>query len=228
MKHTRVALFGISRSGKNYTIDDFLERSEASGMHFKHLSPMDMIRGMLGGRRLKDMSLAEKEELVREVREEIDRIAEENDVIVDEHYCYPSTFGGKALENGYYDEKLPHRILSITGHDTEYEVVFPESEFSKYDLMLCMSIDPEIIVDRCRTSEGSKRNDYITISEAGNWQQVEITGAFSKGHILIGQSLITDPKRSGEQVFEAVRIFTCGSDTVDGSASERSSPATVR
>lgn len=199
----RVALFGISRSGKNYTIEDFLERARAEGMDFIHLSPMDMIRGRLGSRRLRDMSLEEKTQLVKEVRDEIDRMAEEYNVIVDEHYCYPSTFGGKRLDNGYFDEKLPHDILKVKGHDSDYEVVFPRFEYDKYDLILCMDIDPSIIVDRCRTSEGAKRNDDITVEQAERWQQVEVDGALREGHTVKG-SLITDPKRSGKQVFDVV------------------------
>ena len=199
----RIALFGISRSGKNYTIDDFIELSKGQGLDFIHLSPMDMVRERLGIRKLRDMSLEEKTVLVNEVRAEIDGICEGHDVIVDEHYCYPATFGGKRLENGYFDEKLPNVILKVDGHDTDYEVVFPVSEYGKYDLILCMGIDPAIIVDRCRTSEGPKRNDDITVEQASRWQQVEIAGAFREGVIPDG-SLITDPKRSGEQVFRTV------------------------
>ena len=96
MNTTRVALFGISRSGKNYTIEDFLYRAGEAGLRFIHLSPMDMIRERLNGRRLRDMSLGEKTHLVEEVRREIHSISESNNVIVDEHYCYPSSFGGKS------------------------------------------------------------------------------------------------------------------------------------
>ena len=207
MKRIRVALFGISRSGKNYTIEDFLQLVGNDGLSFIHLSPMDMIRDRLGSRRLKDMPLGDKVDLVNEVRNEIDRICKNNNVIVDEHYCYPSTFGGKELDNGYFDEKLPHNILKMCGHDTDYEVVFPDTEYCKYDLFLCMNIDPGIIVERCRTSEGVKRNDEITIEQAKKWQQVEIMGAFQKGNNIEGLSLIDDPKKSGEQVYRAVSDY---------------------
>ncbi len=160
--HIRVGLFGVSRSGKNYTIDDFIELAKANGVEFIHLSPMDMIRARLCGRRLRDMSETEKLALVDEVRNEIDAVAERHNVIVDEHFCYPATFGGKKLENGYYDEKLPHDILSRPGYKTDYEVVFPRFESLKYDLFAVMSIDPNIIVERSRTSDGAKDNPYVT------------------------------------------------------------------
>jgi len=126
--HYRIGLFGVSRSGKNYTIDDFIGLAKDNGVEFVHMSPMDMIRARLGSRRLRDMPDDEKRALVTEVREEIDRIAKDHNIIVDEHFCYPSTFGGKKLENGYYDEKLPHDILHDMRYKVDYEVVFPRYE----------------------------------------------------------------------------------------------------
>ena len=76
-RHLRVGLFGVSRSGKNYTIDDFVERAAREGVEFRHLSPIDMVRARLGDRRLRDMFLEEKKELVSEVRAEIDRLKAE-------------------------------------------------------------------------------------------------------------------------------------------------------
>ena len=202
IRFVRVGLFGVSRSGKNYTIDDFIELAKANGVEFIHLSPMDMIRSRLDGRRLRDMSEEEKKALVKEVRDEIDRVASENNIIVDEHYCYPSTFGGKKLENGYYDEKLPHDILSIPGYSTDYEVVFPRFESRKYDLFTVMDIDPEIIVERSRTSEGAKYNPYVTAEEIDEWQRVEIEGLESESNVPLER--ITDPRASGIQLWNAV------------------------
>ncbi len=204
-KYLRIGLFGVSRSGKNYTIDDFIELARAGGIEFVHLSPMDMIRARLDGRRLRDMSENDKLALVREVRGEIDRAAEVSHIIVDEHFCYPATFGGKKLENGYYDEKLPHDILRRPGYATEYEVVFPRFESLKYDLFAVMDIDPEIIVERSRTSEGAKYNPIITAEEVSEWQKTEKEGLVLEGHVPVVP--ITDPRASGMQLWEAVRSY---------------------
>lgn len=59
-KCLRVGLFGVSRGGKNYTIDDFIELTRVNGVEFTHLSPMDMIRSRLNGCRLRDMPDSEK------------------------------------------------------------------------------------------------------------------------------------------------------------------------
>ena len=199
----RVGLFGVSRSGKNYTIDDFIELAKANGVEFVQLSPMDMIRARLDGRRLRDMSVAEKQALVDEVRNEIDTVAENHNVIVDEHFCYPATFGGRKLENGYYDEKLPHDILHLSGCVTDYEVVFPRFESLKYDLFAVMSIDPSVIVERSRTSEGAKYNPYVTAEEIREWQKVETEGLELDSRVPVVQ--ITDPRASGIQLWEAIR-----------------------
>ena len=201
-KFFRVGLFGVSRSGKNYTIDDFIELARENGVEFTHLSPIDMIRSRLDGRRLRDMSDSEKKVLVDEVRNEIDSVAKNHNVIVDEHYCYPATFGGKKLENGYYDEKLPHDILHIPNCKTDYEVVFPRFESRKYDLFAVMSIDPKIIVERSRTSEGAKYNPYVSAEEIEEWQKVELEGLESESDVPVIP--ITDPRASGILLWEAV------------------------
>ena len=201
--HLRVGLFGVSRSGKNYTIDDFIALASADGVEFVHMSPMDLIRDRLNGRRLRDMSEGEKMDLVREVRSEIDSIAMCQNVIVDEHFCYPATFGGRKLENGYYDEKLPHDILSRPEYRTDYEVVFPRFESLKYDLFAVMDIDPDIIVERSRTSEGAKYNPCVTSEEIAEWQSVEIRGLELESHVPVIP--ITDPRGSGVQLWDAVR-----------------------
>ena len=201
-KFLRVGLFGVSRSGKNYTIGDFIDLARSNGVEFIHLSPMDMIRNRLNGRRLRDMSDFEKKILVNKVRSEIDNASEGHNVIVDEHFCYPSTFGGIKLENGYYDEKLPHDILHIPKYRTDYEVVFPRFESRKYDLFAVMCIDPKIIVERSRTSEGAKYNPYVSSEEIEEWQKVEIEGLESESNVPVIP--ITDPLESGNLLWKAV------------------------
>jgi len=199
-KYMRIGLFGISRSGKNYTIDDFNLEANKYGRSFVHLSPMDMIRDRLNGRRLKDMSDEEKRALVKKVRDQIDQIAEDHDVIVDEHYCYPVSFGGVKPENGYFDEKLPHDIWHRDYKDLEYEVVFPRFEADKYDVIAVMQIDPKIIVERCRTSEGAKYNPYITEEDAKEWQKAELLGIWHDSHKSIIE--VVDPKNSGKELWK--------------------------
>lgn len=201
-RYTRIGLFGTSRSGKNYTIDDFIQLAKENGREFVHMSPMDMIRERLDGRRLRDMSDAEKKALVKQVRDEIDEAAASHDLIVDEHYCYPESFGGVKPENGYFDEKIPHDILHREDLKVDYEVVFPRFEYMKYDMLATIHIDPEVIVERCRTSEGAKNNEYITVDDAREWQKVELEGLAEESHKRV--YVITDPKRTGQQLYDAL------------------------
>ncbi len=204
-EHIRIGLFGVSRSGKNYTIDDFIELANKNGVKYVHLSPMDMIRARLEGRRLRDMSENEKRALVKEVRCEIDKVAIFDNIIVDEHFCYPETFGGMKIENGYYDEKLPHDILHDSRYIVDYEVVFPRFESMKYDLLAVMNIDPSIIVQRSRTSEGAKYNPHVTTEEIEDWQRAEADGLRAECHVPM--VFITDPKISGAQLWDSVNRF---------------------
>lgn len=201
-RYTRIGLFGTSRSGKNYTIDDFIQLAKENGREFVHMSPMDMIRERLDGRRLRDMSDAEKKALVKQVRDEIDEAAASHDLIVDEHYCYPESFGGVKPENGYFDEKIPHDILHREDLKVDYEVVFPRFEYMKYDMLAMIHIDPEVIVERCRTSEGAKNNEYITVDDAREWQKAELEGLAEESHKRV--YVITDPKRTGQQLYDAL------------------------
>jgi len=111
----KVGIFGISRSGKNGTIDHFMEIAENHGCRFTSVCSMDEIRRRLDGRQLKNMMLEEKWELIREVREMIDEIALTENVIVDEHCCFPATIGGVAPQDGYHDQKLPNTIVHLDG-----------------------------------------------------------------------------------------------------------------
>ena len=202
-KYMRIGLFGISRSGKNYTIDDFITEASKHGRVFVHLSPMDMIRERLEGKRLKDMTDEMKKALVKTVRNQIDLISKEHDVIVDEHYCYPVSFGGVKPENGYFDEKLPHDIWEYGCNNQQYEVVFPRFEVLKYDMLAVMNIDPGIIVERCRTSEGAKYNPYITEEDAKRWEMAEMVGIEQESQKRVVE--VTDPKNSGKELWD---LFT--------------------
>jgi len=196
----KVAVFGPSRTGKNYTIDDFIQIAKENGVEFIHMSPMDMIRERLRDRKLSTMTENEKKELVKRVRDEIDEVAKDHNVIVDEHYCYPESFGGVKPENGYFDEKLPHDIWHRETAKVDYEVVFPRFEFLKYDVLAVMDVDPEIIVERCRASEGAKHNPYITVEQAREWVYTEKLGVCIESHKDV--YFIDDPKKSGELLWK--------------------------
>ena len=102
-KSYRIAVFGISRSGKDATIEAFIKIAKDNGFDFVHMSPIGMVRED-EWKGLKILNDTGKRDLARDVREEM-RLSQVENVMVDEHYCFPYDLNGKILENGYYDEK---------------------------------------------------------------------------------------------------------------------------
>ena len=199
----RVAVFGTSRSGKDYTIRDATELLAEKGMLFTHISPISLVHEELDGRKLRDMSDREKKEIVDKVRVRMDNLLKDDYVFSDEHYCFPRTFGGRVLRNGYYDEKLPYHNEKGIGNRI-YEVVFDKNWLKKYDLAIYLEIDPHIIIDRFRTSEGVKNNPFATYDDIRSWQMFEIEGVQKMCHeFSIPLYYAYDPDKSGEE-FEVI------------------------
>ena len=197
-----IGVFGISRSGKDSAIDVFVDIARENGYEFTHMSPIGMIRERLAGRRLKTMPESEKRQLVEEVRAEIRKASETNNIIVDEHYCFPHDFGGVVLEDGYYDEKLPYDIMSIPNSPTNYEVVLPRFGTQFYDLVAMMKIDPDAIIERMRRSDGCKRNTVATREDIIHWQRAEMMGVY---HDALGRGIFQseDYMRNAEAIWGA-------------------------
>ena len=165
----RIAVFGISRSGKDYTIEGAVERLIGEGKRYRHLSIIGTVHKLLNGKKLCNMSEMEKRALMDKVHMEMDSLSLMSSTIVDEHYCFPGTYGGKVIHTDYTDEKLPFREFYDEDLESTYEIVFDESELKKYRLVVFLDIDPEVVLERFRTSEGCKHNDYITLKDVKNW-----------------------------------------------------------
>ena len=105
----RIAVFGISRSGKDYTIEGAVDRLTAAGKRYCHLSMIGTVHDLLKGRKLREMSKMDKLALMDRVHMEMDSISLMCSTIVDEHYCFPGTYGGKVIHTDYTEEKLPFR-----------------------------------------------------------------------------------------------------------------------
>ncbi len=203
-KKYSIGVFGISRSGKDSAIEVFIKITRENGYNFVHMSPIGMIRKRMAGNSLKTLSDQEKRKLVKDVRAEIKEVSEDSNVIVDEHYCFPQDFGGKILENGYYDEKLPHDIMSVPDSPTVYEVVLPRFETQFYDLVAIMKIDPDAIVERMRKSDGCKRNTIATRDDIIHWQRAEMIGVY---HDALGRAFFQsdDYMKNAEAIWGAFK-----------------------
>lgn len=203
----RIAVFGTSRSGKDYTIRDATELLSEKGMLFTHVSPISMIHKGLNDRKLRDMPEDEKHTLVKSIRERIDNLLEDDYVFIDEHYCFPRTFDGRVIDNDYYGEKLPY--FEDRGFEGRiYETVFDENWLKKYDAAVYMDIDPHIILNRFQTSDGIKNNPFATYDDVYLWQMFEIDRI---QEMCIRNSIplyyIYDHQRSGEELTTIVLLL---------------------
>ena len=171
----RIAVFGISRSGKDYTIDGAVDILTSMGRRYSHLSMIGTVHQLLNGRKLSEMSENDKLALMNKVHQEMDSAAVLCSVIVDEHYCFPGTYGRRIIHTGYTDEKLPFKEFYDEELETPYEIVFDQEELRKYRAVAYLDIDPSVILERFRTSEGCKRNELITLEDVKNWILFERT-----------------------------------------------------
>lgn len=154
----------------------------------------------LDGRKLRDMPVEEKEELVRSVRNSIQDQTEEGCHFVDEHYCFPTYYGGRVLQDGYNDEKLPY-TLGFDEERNQYEIVFQPGWITNYNVAIYMDIDPEIILGRFRTSEGCKCNTDVILDDIYCWKNFEIGQIQDLCHKAdIPLFYVYGPEKSGKEL----------------------------
>lgn len=196
----RAAIFGTSRSGKDYTIHDAQELLRDKGMDFEHISPIRLVQQGSKGQRLRDMTMDDKNSLVEKVRSIIEEQTKGASAFIDEHYSFPEKCGGVVIDNGYYGEKLPY-YREPGDEGRFYEVVFRDEWIRQYDLAVYMEIDPDVILERFRTSEGDKYNPFITAEDVRLWQLFELERIQYLCN-LYGVPLfyIYDHARSGEEL----------------------------
>lgn len=173
MANRRIAIFGTSRSGKDHTIKGAVPILWSHGKRYGHVSLIGQVHNILDGNKLSHMNEPEKEELMKAVRKEIDDLALKESIFVDEHYCFPKTYGGKTIHNQYVDEKLPYREVYDKDLDRTYEVVFKDYHLNGYDAVYYLDINSETLLDRFRNSEAEKRNEEITKDDIHSWKQFE-------------------------------------------------------
>ena len=198
----KAAVFGTSRSGKDYTINGAIRLLACKGLRFRHASPISMVNDALAGGKLSEMTMDERRNLIRSVREDIGNMIQSNGggLFVDEHYSFPERHGGRIISNGYYGEKLPF-TRAIGYEERGYEVVFEDGWMADYDLAVYLEIDPDVVLERFRTSEGDKNNPYITTEDIRLWQLFELDRiqTLCNGY-NVPLYYIYDHERSGEEL----------------------------
>ena len=173
----RVAVFGITRSGKDYSISSAVRTLRDSGMAVEHFEGIPTVRGYSGPMLGKEFALTSSEEkglLMDEFRRRISDRSSLPYLIQDEHYSFPTEYGGRPLKNEYTKAKFPF-IIRKGDDGREYEVMLREEWISDCDIVFYLNPDPGVILGRIRSSEGPKRNEQITEDDIDAWKRFEIS-----------------------------------------------------
>ena len=136
-KSFRIAVFGVTRSGKDTAIEQAIELiSQQYGIRFIHFPFIGTMRRLSEEILFKDFEETTQDEkglLMVRYRELVSDRSRYPYVITDEHYCYPTEYGGRELHNVYTDAKFPYITQMIPGTGRRYEVMFREEFLGTYD-----------------------------------------------------------------------------------------------
>ena len=172
----RIAVFGIPRSGKDYSIAKVKEAMNALDIDFVHYPGVPTVRNYslpVLGKEFKDTTIEEKGTLMDVFRKKISDRERFPFLIQDEHYCFPTTYGGKPLINEYTKSKFPFDFRKDPGDLREYEIVLKEEWIASCDVAFYLHSDPDVILERMHNSEGPKRNAQITSEDIDLWMRFE-------------------------------------------------------
>ncbi len=173
----RIGVFGVTRSGKDFNIRETIDAiRDDVGVGFIHYPYIRTIQGMSEEVLFKDFketTQIEKGMLMVRYRAMLSDRARHPYVITDEHYCYPTTYGGKVLHNEYTDAKFPFVIKTNEDSTQTYEVMFSDDYINMYNLVFYLDTDSEEILRRIRASDPPKHNPFITLEDIDRWKQFE-------------------------------------------------------
>ena len=174
---SRIGVFGITRSGKDLSIDRAIEEIRSkTRIGFVHYPYMATIHRMSEDILFKDFSETTQNEkglLMVRYRDMISDRTRHPFVMTDEHYSYPTTYGGKVLHNEYTDAKFPFVLEDDKDSEQSYEVMFSDEYIDMYDLVYYLDTDSSEILRRIRSSNPPKNNPFITLEDIDNWKRFE-------------------------------------------------------
>lgn len=167
----KIAIYGVSRCGKDYLIKKIVNylntNSQINTFHLEGSKTLNELSNSKFGYAFKYLSESQKSVLRKEFTSLINQKESEYQlVIVDGHYSF------------------------IT--EDEYQVVFTESDRDAYDAFFYLDTPSEKIVQYSRNSEGDKRNLAITKAEIFNWKSYEKRGLSSVCDLLGKELIILD------------------------------------
>lgn len=147
----KIAIYGTSRSGKDYLISKTVELLHLKGINARHIKGSETIFNLANekyGQSFKNLSRLEQDNLRKGFVEIVEVTSIDHDVIfVDGHYCFPC--------------------------DDGFNVVFTDEDRDCYDHFFYLDTPSDIIIDRFRSSPENKANYEITEDEIEEWKVYE-------------------------------------------------------
>jgi len=218
----RIAVFGVPRSGKDYSIMKVIEAMSVRGMEIVHYpgvqTASDYSLPVLG-KEFSSTTMEEKGRLMDTFRRKVlDREATQF-LIQDEHYCYPVLYGGRPLVNEYTSAKFPFILKKGPGGSPEYEVMLKEEWITDCDMIFYLRPGPEVVKERMLKSTGAKRNIQITEEDIKLWMEFEID---SLKEICAEHGLFFEVLEGDDGAYERITRRICGVMDISVSSSAQS------
>lgn len=176
----KFAIYGVSRSGKNYLIERLVNYFQERGTALKHINGSEILKELaikIYEKEFKLLNDEEKDSLRKEFVVRLDAAEKEyGHIVVDGHYAF-------------YNQK------------GELFKVFTESDKNAYETFFYLETEPSAVIERMRTSIGDKRNEEMTEMQVAVWQDYEIS--------KMSEELLRGDKelhvlQYGEEVFEYI------------------------
>lgn len=141
----KIGLYGVSRAGKSYLIDQVLKHIDIKTVHGSEL--LSKISGTSIDK-FKKLPLSDKDRYRRMFINELEKEYSSENLIIDGHYSF-------IKDNGY-------------------EIAFTEDDLSFYDVFIYLDTPANVIIDRLNSSNGFKKNTTLTEDDINKWKEFEI------------------------------------------------------
>lgn len=151
----KAAIYGVSRSGKDYLIEELIEylaQRKVPLCHVKGSETLNDISVSIFQKRFKILAEAEKDVCRKEFISRLSQLeAQYTNIVVDGHYSF------------------------FDGNMNIYDVV-TEDDLDCYDRFFYLDTDADTIIERMRSSTDEKKNDVYTKQDILRWKAYELDG----------------------------------------------------
>lgn len=150
----KIAIYGVSRSGKDFFINDLIDvLKRDKNMILHHVNGSIVLKELSlkkYNREFKTLSELQKNNIRIEFIKKLNEIEKQyGSIVVDGHYAF------------YND-------------DMTFRKAFTEYDLNCYDYFFYLDTDSKDIVNRMRLSEGEKKNNIFTEEDIINWKNYEV------------------------------------------------------